>query len=63
MIRDDYDKLDKIQEAKHFKFQPSKKLHGRWTLDKAQRFVIYEVNPEKGTENGEIMMNQNIFYI
>ena len=29
-----------------------KKLHGRWTWDKAQRFTIYEVTPEKGTENG-----------
>ena len=50
MIKDDYDKLDEIQEAKHFKFQPSKKLHGRWTQDKAQRFIIYQVTPEKGTE-------------
>ena len=63
MIKDDYDKLDEIQVAKHFKFQPTKKLHGRWTWDKDQRFMIYEVTPEKGTENGEIMMNQKIFYI
>ena len=57
MIKDDDDKLDEIQVAKHFKFQPTKKLHGRWTWDKDQRFMIYEVTPEKGTEKGEIMMN------
>ena len=53
----------KFKEQNASSFNLQKNLHGRWTWDKAQRFMIYEVTPEKGTENGEIMINQNIFYI
>ena len=63
MIKDDYDKLDEIQEAKHFKFQLKKNYmaDGRGIRLKGLQFT--KLLQKKVLKMGDTMMNQNISYI
>ena len=63
MIQDDYEKLDEIQEAKHFQFQSSKNYmaDGRGIRLKGLQFT--KLLQRKVLKMGDTMMNQNISYI